>query len=440
MLLKFRCPKCRAEIPLSDDQLREFLVCQHCGQKLRVPERRVPEGYAEALKAKEDFASSFSYKVAFKPAPVRTAAAAVNVASQNDTYQPAPVGSDEFHQVSYKPWSAAGFLELVSLLSGSECKTFFNDEEVPFHELRPSLACLRVRYSSRDRDSYCRGSGRWGGAIFLCRKSGITNDGPQPWIYSHCSKSDDGKFRLQVPGFTAMLNERLSEFRYCPFAWGAFLRKAIARLEEHFEAQTTPYARFLHPEFHADLPDLRVKNTTRGELCQRVYVFTDHCLECAAQHGTVHDGTGRDVPHLPIHEGCHCLDLPVSSGEFSRGYRKFAELLPLLSKEEQVSLVGGELAELVRIGLPTDVILDGAAVRPIADIAPELNLFAVAELSTNGELSEKVKELKGPKEIKHDEKEWVRLVSELSRSHDEPEAREIAARTLISQRTRRARR
>jgi hypothetical protein len=235
-----------------------------------------------------------------------------------------------------------------------------------------------------------------------------------------------------------MLNERLSEFRYCPFAWGSFLRKAIARLEEYFEAQTTPYARFLHPEFHADLPDLRVENTIRGELCQRLYAFTDHCLECAAQHGTVHDGTGRDIPHLPIHEACHCLDLPVSPGEFSRGYRKFGELLPLLSKEEQVSLVGGELAELVRIGLPTDVILDGAALRPIDDVARELNLFALTELSSDTEFVGKVKELKRAKEIKHDEKEWVRLVSKLSRSHDEPEAREIAARTLISQPTRRA--
>jgi len=440
MLLKFRCPQCRAEISLSDDQLREFLTCLHCGQKMRVPEQRRPHRHAEVLKAKEDFASSFSYAVAFKPAPVRTAAAAIELASRSETCRPPDSDSDGFYRVSYKPWAAGTLIELVSLLSGSEFRTSFNDQEVPFHKLRPSLACLRLRYAARDRDSYCRGDGRWPGAVFLCQKSGITNDGPQLWAYRYCSKGDDGKFHLDVDAFSAMVTERLREYIYCPFASGSYLRKAISRLEESIEGQTAACSAFLHPEFHADSPELRAENSTRGDLYQRVYVCADHCLECAVNHGIVHDGSGANVPCLPVHHGCRCLDLPIGSGESSHGYREFRELLPLLPKEEQAALVGEEQAALVRIGFSPENILDGVAAKDIADIARQVNTFAVSELSDDPKLTEKLQAIKGAKGVERDQKQWLRAVATARRSRGEGLAEKVAAQDLISRAARRSRR
>ena len=438
MLVKFRCPKCRAQISLTDDQLRNFLVCQHCGQKLRVPEHPLAEGNDGALKAKEELASGFSYRVEFKPAPVRTAAAALKLASAAETYA-APSEPDGVHQVSYKPWAAGQMLELVNLLAGSECRTFFNDQEVPFYELRSSLACLRLRYSARNRDSYCRGGGGWPGAIFLCHRSGLSNDGPQPWLYRFCLKGNDGKFYLDRDGFASMVAERLSEYRYCPFAAADFVAEAVTRLQESIEAGTAGGSLFLHPEFHAALPDLRRQNSSRDTLYQRVYAFTNHCLQCAVHHGVVHDGTGLGVPLLPVHHACHCLDLPVAPGESSLGYRGFSTVLPLLSEEEQAALVGGEMAALIRVGFPPESALDGAVVRGIDDVARRLNIFAVEALADDRELVDMLRRIKGEKGVGRDEKQWLRAVAKARRSHDESEAENAAARELISQAARRIR-
>jgi len=435
MLLKFRCPSCHGNFRVTDEHVRQYVICSHCGQKLHLPKREPSQDHAKALEAKAGYAAGFNYTVAFKPAPTRTAAAAIKFASSNPTHA-TPADGENLHRVSYKPWGAAAVLELVSLLSGMEVKTFFNELEVPFEDMRTSLACLRIRYSSNNPELYCRGGVKGEDVVFLCHKCGIGISDFEPWIYSHTFLGDDGRFHIDVPSFLGMAAQRLHEYRYCPFACGAFLEKAVSRFEERFELGVTPYAKFLRAEAHTDIVGRRVKNRTGAELYQRVCTFTETCLRCAIYHGLVHDGTGRVVPLPPVHDRCSCVDIAVPPGQESRGYRDFGAVLQLLPENEQESLVGKELAELVRIGLPVSDILRGSSLRTLHELAPRLNTLALEELNTSREVLQALRALKGEKRLKRDEKEWARLVSRQKRGcADEAEARKLAAQALVSKST-----
>lgn len=90
---------------------------------------------------------------------------------------------------------------------------------------------------------------------------------------------------------------------------------------------------------HDDLPEFRQINRTGQRLYHRRCSWVRTCARCGQYHGRLHDQSA-DVPSIPIHISCGCIDNIVEVGETAPGYPPQDVVIPELSGPQQQRYIG----------------------------------------------------------------------------------------------------
>ena len=135
-----------------------------------------------------------------------------------------------------------------------------------------------------------------------------------------------------------------------------------------------------------DIPERRVVNETGKRMYQRRCTWQRTCAACGQYHGRLHDGSGADVPSIPLHIHCGCLDNPVAVGESTRGYPEPGDIAAQLNREQQQRYMGRANYDLWQAGkLDFSQIVGRRTVRPLASTASRVKIPASVTHGKTGE-------------------------------------------------------